>query len=71
MVSTTDMLDPGRALAASIERMLEEDIPSCDKELSIQSFARSVDQEELLQAWGHLSSVHRAAYKYWSSGDAH
>lgn len=58
---------PGQSLAAAIERLLEEDIPACDKELSVQSFARTIDQEDLLQAWGHLSSLHRAAYKYWTS----
>ena len=66
MTQVADML-PGLALAASIRRLLEEDIPSVDKELSVQSFNRTVDPEELTLAWGYLESHYRAAYKYWCS----
>lgn len=68
MTKVADMIPvDGRDLAASIERMLGENIPSCDKELSMKLFDSIVDKKELLQAWGHLSSLHRAAYKYWVS----
>ena len=67
MTKVTDMI-PGVSLAASIERLLAEDIPSCDKELSVKLFNATVEQDELQAAWGHLSSVYRAAYKYWLSG---
>lgn len=66
MVLVSDMI-PGKSLAAAIERLLEEDLAPQDKELSVQLFDATVDKEELLLAWGYLDSLHRAAYKYWSS----
>jgi len=62
MVKVADML-PGHSLADSIRRLLSEDLDDIDKSLSVYLFDRSVNQTELLEAWSHLASYERSAYK--------
>ena len=60
--------EAAKQLAAAIESLLDENIPACDKQLSIQSFDRAVNQRELYKAWSYLGSRYRAQYKYWLTG---
>lgn len=62
MVQAVDML-PGRALADAVRRLLSENLDDIDKSLSVYLFDRTIDQYELLKAWGHLASYERSNYK--------